>query len=84
MVIAVYTQGNAMTIDLYFRLGYRSKRAMLRTKGRVKGGCYEHAYYSPRWDLLERLSRETGLTPEECERKLQQERIELLRESGFL
>ena len=47
---------------LYTRLSTRSRRALVRQKKRGSGKPY---YYSPRGTLLERLSRETGLSMEQ-------------------
>jgi hypothetical protein len=67
-----------MELELYFRLGTSSKRAMLKTKGRF-GRDY---VYRPRGDLLKRLSSETGRPIEAIYHQLQREREYLLRMSG--
>jgi transposase len=59
-----------MEIILYYRLSTRSRRALLKTK-KSWGRPY---YYSPRGNLLERLSRETGMNLEEVYQQLMRER----------
>ena len=70
-----YTSGTvAMELELYKRLSTRSRRAMKREKGkRGKTYCYQ-----PRWNLLQRLSEETGLSTEQVYHQLQRERLYLL------
>ncbi len=63
-----------MEIFLYPRLSTRSKRAMLKTKGRF-GRYYS---YQPRITLIDRLARETGLSREEVMNQLWRERQFLL------
>lgn len=63
-----------MALDLYFRLSQKSKAAMGKTTGRF-GRRY---IYRPRFPLLDRLSRETGMTMGEVALKLMEERQELL------
>jgi len=67
-----------MQLELYFRLGTFSKRAMLKTKARF-GRDY---VYRPRGDLLKRLSSETGRSIEDVYQQLQREREYLLRMSS--
>jgi len=62
-------------MDLYHRLCTRSRRAFKKTKSRW-GRSYQ---YRPRGDLLERLSRETGLSLWDVRQKLQEEREEYLK-----
>lgn len=59
-----------MKIIIYPRLGTCSRRAFLRTTTRY-GRPY---YYSPRGDLLVRLSQELGMTKAEVAEQLLQER----------
>lgn len=66
-----------MELELYFRLGTLSKRAMLKTKARF-GRNY---VYRPRGDLLKRLSSETGRPIADVYQQLQREREYLLRMS---
>lgn len=65
-----------MAILLYPRLSTCSKRALMKTRKQ-----WGHPYhYSPRSNLLQRLSDETGMTIEQVYHQLQAERIELLRD----
>jgi hypothetical protein len=64
-----------MELVLYYRLGTKSKRALARQKTSW-GNLYT---YRPRGDLLERLSRETGLSIKEVTTQLHKERYEILR-----
>jgi hypothetical protein len=64
-----------MELILYPRLSTRSKKALVKTKKRF-GRTY---HYSPRGDLLERLSQETGMTIEQVCQQLKRERAYLLR-----
>jgi hypothetical protein len=64
-----------MEILLYPRLSTRSRRALLKTKKQF-GKQY---HYSPRGDLLKRLSQETGMSIEQVYRQLHEERAYLLR-----
>lgn len=67
-----------MELVLWYKLGTRSRRAMLRVKKK-----WGHAYhYSPRSDLLQRLSQESHLTIEEVVVQLNKERDYLLRQLG--
>lgn len=66
-------------IILYPRLSTRSKRALLKTKGRF-GKPY---FYAPRGTLLQRLSSETGMSLEQVSQQLMKERHQLLRDIGF-
>ena len=63
-----------MALDLYHRLGRKSKAALIRTKKKF-GRKY---FYRPRFPLLDRLSKETGLSMGEVALKLMEEREELL------
>jgi len=66
-----------MELKLYPMLGTDSKRALVR---RFKK--FGHPYhYSPRGDLLERLSRQTGMTMEQVYNQLHRERLFLLKDS---
>lgn len=47
-----------MQLRAYFLLSTRSRRAIVKTKGRF-GRDYQ---YSPRYRLLQRLSRELGMS----------------------
>lgn len=62
---------------LYSKLSTRSKRALRRAKKR-NGQPYN---YSPRGTLLQRLSRQTGLSIDAVYSQLVRERAELLRQS---
>lgn len=63
---------------LYSKLCTRSRRAIVKTKRR-----YGHSYtYTPRGDLLQRLSRETGMTEEQVYIQLLRERETLLKLFG--
>lgn len=67
-----------MELLLYHRLSTRSKRALLKTKGR-----YGHDYfYQPRGTLLQRLAQETGMSKDEVALQLLKERRYLLEESS--
>ncbi|MGG6293800.1 hypothetical protein ACQ4M4_05190 [Leptolyngbya sp. AN02str] len=60
---------------LYRRLSTCSRRAIARTHKR-----FGHPYiYRPRGNLLQRLSRETGMTVDQVYRQLLREREELIR-----
>jgi hypothetical protein len=61
---------------LYSRLQTKSRRALLKVRGRF-GRPY---FYRPRGDLLQRLSRETGLSIEQVYVQLFREREILLRD----
>jgi len=64
-----------MEIELYYLLSTRSKRAMVRQ--RKKWG---HTYqYRPRGTLLERLSRETGMSIDQVYLQLMRERAYMIR-----
>jgi hypothetical protein len=63
-----------MALDLYYRLGVKSQKALRRQKTRF-GKTY---HYRPRFPLLSRLSRETGLSMSEVAIKLLEERQELI------
>lgn len=67
-----------MELELYFKLQTKSKRAILKTKGKF-GRDY---VYNPRGDLLIRLSSETGKPIEEVHRQLLREREYLLKTTG--
>jgi hypothetical protein len=63
-------------IILYSRLSTRSRRALVKTKKQ-----WGHPYhYNPRGNLLERLSRETGMTIEAVYIQLLREREILTRD----
>lgn len=65
-----------MSLDLYSRLGTRSRRALSRR--------YKHFNipynYVPRKQLIERLSLETGLPEDTIKQELMKERLEILKE----
>lgn len=64
-----------MELILYPRLSTRSQRAMLKTKK-----AFGHPYhYTPRGNLLQRLSRETGMSIDEVVARLDLERDYLLK-----
>ena len=64
-----------MELRAYYLLSTRSRRAIVKTKGR-----FGHAYhYSPRGTLLNRLSRELGLSREAVYSLLMQERDHILK-----
>jgi hypothetical protein len=63
-----------MELRAYYLLSTRSRRAIVKTKGRF-GRAY---HYSPRGTLLERLSRELGMSREKVYGLLMQEREILL------
>lgn len=64
-----------MDLILWYKLGTYSRRALKREKGRF-GRPY---HYSPRGDLLTRLSRETGWSISDVYSQLLKEREYLLR-----
>lgn len=64
----------AMNLILYPRLGTRSRRALTRRSGKF-GRRYT---YRPKGHLLDRLSRETGLTVDAVRLQLEKERQYLL------
>jgi len=67
-----------MDIILYPKLSTRSRRAFWRT-----GSYRKRPYgYNPRYDLIERLSRETGQTREATHEQLLKERRYLLSKFG--
>lgn len=63
-----------MELKAYYRLSTRSRRAIAKTKGRF-GRPY---HYSPRGNLLTRLSRELGMSREAVYSLLMKEREFLL------
>lgn len=63
-----------MELKLYHHLSTRSKRALLKTKGRF-GNPY---FYQPRGTLLQRLSQEFGMSLSEVANQLKKERSYLL------
>jgi hypothetical protein len=65
-------------LDLYYRLQTKSRRAIHKTKKRW-GKRYQ---YSPRIDLLKRLSEETGMSVINVRNQLLRERAEILRLNG--
>jgi hypothetical protein len=64
-----------MQLRAYYLLSTRSRRAIVKTKGRF-GRAY---HYSPRGTLLNRLSRELGLSREAVYSLLMQERDHILK-----
>jgi hypothetical protein len=64
-----------MQLRAYYLLSTRSRRAIAKTKGRF-GKAYQ---YSPRGTLLNRLSRELGLSISEVYSLLMQERDHILK-----
>jgi hypothetical protein len=64
-----------MQLRAYYLLSTRSRRAIVKTKGRF-GRAY---HYSPRGTLLNRLSRELGLSISEVYSLLMQERDHILK-----
>lgn len=70
---------SGMELFLYYRLGTCSRRSMLKTKkryGRPKP-------YKPRGNLLQRLSKETGLSIDQVHEQLLRERAILLKLKGI-
>lgn len=65
-----------MDLKAYYRLSTRSRRAITRKKTHF-GRDYQ---YSPRGTLLNRLSRELGMTREQVYSQLMQERAYLLKQ----
>jgi len=65
-----------MELKVYSRLSTRSRRAIVKTKGRF-GRSYQ---YSPRGTLLERLSLELGMSREQVYSQIMQEREYLLKQ----
>jgi len=65
-----------MQLVLYPKLSTRSRRAILKTKGKF-GRAY---YYSPRFPLIQRLSQETGMSIEQVYRQISIERRYLLQQ----
>lgn len=69
-----------MNLILYPLLQTKSRKALLKTSKR-----FGHSYhYNPRGDLLERLSRQTGMTVEQVHDQLCKERLHLLKELGAI
>jgi hypothetical protein len=64
-----------MELKAYYRLSTRSRRAIAKTKGSF-GNPY---HYSPRGNLLMRLSRELGMSREAVYSLLMQEREYILK-----
>jgi len=64
-----------MELKAYYRLSTRSRRAIAKTKGRF-GKPY---HYSPRGNLLMRLSRELGMSRDAVYSLLMQEREYILK-----
>jgi hypothetical protein len=64
-----------MELKAYYRLSTRSRRAIAKTKGRF-GNPY---HYSPRGNLLMRLSRELGMSRDAVYSLLMQEREYILK-----
>jgi len=69
-----------MELRAYFLLSTRSRRAIVKTKGRF-GRSYQ---YSPRGNLLDRLSRELGASREQVYSLLMQEREYLLNQQKII
>lgn len=68
-----------MNLILYPLLSTRSKRAILRVRRR-----WGHPYiYTPKYELLSRLSQETGMSPDIVEQRLSEEREWLLRHRRY-
>ena len=65
-----------MELKAYYRLSTRSRRAICRKKTHF-GRDYR---YSPRGTLLDRLSRELGMSKEQVYSQLMQEREHLLKQ----
>ena len=65
-----------MQLILYPLLGTRSRRGLYKTHR--LNHAYEKTYYVPRYDLVQRLSRETGLSPEQVYQQMARERDFLL------
>lgn len=65
-----------MELILYELLGTRSRRAIYKTHRRTH--AYQKTLYVPRYDLVLRLSRETGLTTEQVYQQMRRERDYLL------
>lgn len=66
-----------MEIRLFHQLSTRSKRAMLRRRGRF-GRVYQ---YRPRRKLILRLAYENGMTESQVLKQLAIERKELLKQT---
>jgi hypothetical protein len=65
-----------MELILYELLGTRSRRAIFKTHRRTH--AYQRTLYVPRLDLVQRLSRETGLSHEQVYEQMRKERDYLL------
>lgn len=65
-----------MELILYPLLGTRSRRGLYKTHRLNQ--AYQTTYYVPRYDLVLRLSRQTGLSPEAVYAQMQRERDYLL------
>ena len=65
-----------MELILYPLLGTRSRRGIYKTHRRNQ--AYQRTGYVPRYDLVVRLSRETGLTTDQVYQKMRRERDYLL------
>ena len=65
-----------MQLILYPLLGTRSRRGIYKTHRRNQ--AYQKTYYVPRYDLVLRLSRETGLTTNQVYQQMRRERDYLL------
>jgi hypothetical protein len=65
-----------MELILFPLLGTRSRRAIYKTHRRNQ--AYQKTYYYPRWDLVKRLSKETGLSPDRVIAQMLKERDFLL------
>lgn len=63
-------------LKLYPLLGTRSRRGLYKTHRR--NYAYTRTYYVPRYNLVLRLSRQTGLSPEAVYEQMKRERDYLL------
>ena len=75
-----------MQLTLYYRLSTRSKRALARTKNlRSRRNALGSPYvYNPRGPLLERLSREVGMSIDDVYFQLLKERAYIISLEGGL
>lgn len=65
-----------MKIKLFPLLSLKSKKVFFKTHERLSQRVY---VYNPRYDLLKRLSRKTGMSTEECREQLIKEREYLIK-----
>lgn len=68
-----------MNLIFYPQLGTRSKRALIRRTRQTHKGPRPHTY-RPKGTLLNRLSRETGMTTDQVYAQLQKERAYLIKD----